>query len=105
MVVGEPRLDSITFSVEGSTAEMSSADSPSEASVGAAIWTPRASRRRTRIPPSSPSRRATNASAAGARRARGVLLAYPGGRAPVPKVMPVGEPSPVLQTEGRLSSK
>ena len=65
---------------------MSSADSPSEASVGAAIWTPRASRRRTRIPPSAPSRRATNASAAGARRARGVLLANPGGRVPVPKV-------------------
>ena len=36
--------------------------------------------------PSSPSLRATKASAAGARRARGVLLAYPAGRAPVPKV-------------------
>ena len=86
MVLGESKLDSITFSVERSSAAMSSADSPSEASVGAAIWTPRASRRRTRIPPSSPSRRATKASAAGARRARGVSLAYPAGRAPVPKV-------------------
>ena len=52
MVAGESRLDSITFSVERSSAATSSADSPSEASVGAAIWAPRSFRRRTRIPPS-----------------------------------------------------
>ena len=74
-VAGESVLDSMTFSVDRSSAAMSSADRPSEASVGAAICRPRPSRKRTRMPLESPSRRATKASAAGARRARGVSLA------------------------------
>ena len=80
---------------------MSSADRPSEASVGAAIWAPRSFKRRTRIWPRSPRRRATKASAAGARRARGVSLAYPGGRVPAAKV----DDQPLFDTASAARSR
>ena len=59
---------------------MSSADRPSDDSSGSAIWLPAASSTRTRISSIGPSLRATKASAPGARRARGVSVAYPAGR-------------------------
>ena len=62
---------------------------------------PRSFKRRTRIWPRSPRRRATKASAAGARRARGVSLAYPGR----PRARGEGHDQPLFDTASAARSR